>query len=497
MLSQQKELVLSPYLEIFDVVVPKDHKLRILKEHIDFSFVFSMVKDNYCVDNGRQAEDPVRMFKYLFLKCVYDLSDRGLVDRAMTDLAFKYFLDLAPESDVIDPSLLSKFRRKRLENNDLLDSLIAKSVKKGIELGVLKSRTLIIDSTHTSSRYNPYTPLELLRLRSSRLRHAVYETTTTPDKYKAIFPAKPTSDDLKLEMEYCADLIKCVRDNTGAVGMPKVDEAINYLKETIGDITDHFTSSVTDGDARVGHKTADSEFFGYKTHIAMTKERVITAATVTSGEKGDTGELGDLVAKSRKNLGADDGDRKVDEVLGDGAYGSADNLKLAKEEGFRLIARPNPMLQKGNEYKDDGFELNKDAGMYTCPAGHLAVSKAVRKYKDRSKGNDRIQFKFDPAKCRCCKLRDKCLSPGARSRYYSIPIRTKEQDEQIEYAKTDEFREKIRDRYMIEAKNSELKHVFGYEKALSFGINSMKLQGAVTIYASNIVRILRLAGIMK
>ncbi len=55
------------------------HKLRILKEHIDPSFVFSLVKDNYGVDNGHQAEDPLRMFKYLFLKCVYDLSDRGLV----------------------------------------------------------------------------------------------------------------------------------------------------------------------------------------------------------------------------------------------------------------------------------------------------------------------------------------------------------------------------------------------------------------------------------
>lgn len=496
-MSQQIELVLSPYMEIFDVVVPKDHKLRILKEHIDFSFVYSLVKDNYCLDNGRQAEDPVRMFKYLFLKCVYDLSDRGLIDRAMTDLAFKYFLDLTPESEVISSSLLSKFRRNRLKDKDLLDLLIAKSVKKGIELGVLKSRTLIIDATHTSSRFNPYTPVELLRIRSSRVRHAVYESVTTPDKLREMFPAEPTSDDIDLEMEYCTALIKCVRERTDTVGMPKVDEALNYLEETLDDIADHFTSSVTDDDARVGHKTADSEFFGYKTHIAMTKERVITAATVTSGDKGDTGELGELVAKSRENLGADDCDRKVDEVLGDGAYGSAANLKLAKEEKFRLVARPNPMLQKGNEFKDDGFELNKDAGMYTCPAGHLAVSKAVRKYKDRSKGNDRVVFRFDPAKCQCCKLRDKCLSPGARTRNYSIPIRTEEQEEQIEYCKTDEFREKIRDRYMIEAKNSELKHVFGYEKALSFGINSMKLQGAVAIYASNIIRILRLGGIMK
>lgn len=44
------------------------HKLRILKEHIDSSFVFSLFKDNYSVDNGRQAEDPVRMFN-LRQKC--------------------------------------------------------------------------------------------------------------------------------------------------------------------------------------------------------------------------------------------------------------------------------------------------------------------------------------------------------------------------------------------------------------------------------------------
>ena len=39
-----------------------------------------------------------------------------------------------------------------------------------------------------------------------------------------------------------------------------------------------------DEDAKTGHKTADTSFWGYKTHIAMTEERIITAATITSGE---------------------------------------------------------------------------------------------------------------------------------------------------------------------------------------------------------------------
>ncbi|MBP3041655.1 hypothetical protein J9303_19625, partial [Bacillaceae bacterium Marseille-Q3522] len=42
--------------------------------------------------------------------------------------------------------------------------------------------------------------------------------------------------------------------------------------------------SSEDKDAKVGNKTAESSFFGYKTHIAMSKERMITAATVTTGE---------------------------------------------------------------------------------------------------------------------------------------------------------------------------------------------------------------------
>lgn len=45
---------------------------------------------------------------------------------------------------------------------------------------------------------------------------------------------------------------------------------------------------------------------------------------------------------------------------------------------------------------------------------------------------------------------------------------------------------------MIEAKNSELKNVLGYDTYLSYSLNSMKLQDAMTIFVSNLKRILRL-----
>ena len=56
-----------------------------------------------------------------------------------------------------------------------------------------------------------------------------------------------------------------------------------------------------DQDEKVGHKTANTSFFGYKTHIAITPERIITSATITTGEKHNGKELINLIEKSESN----------------------------------------------------------------------------------------------------------------------------------------------------------------------------------------------------
>ncbi len=66
-------------------------------------------------------------------------------------------------------------------------------------------------------------------------------------------------------------------------------------------------------------------FFGYKTHIAMTPERIITAATITSGEKHDGKQLEELIKKSKEN-GID-----VSTVIGDGAYSEIENLEYCEK----------------------------------------------------------------------------------------------------------------------------------------------------------------------
>ena len=102
------------------------------------------------------------MFKYLLLKSIFDLSDVDIVERSKYDMSFKYFLDMAPEDEVIDPSSLTKFRKMRLKDMNLLDMLIGQTVSLALEKGIIKSKSIIVDATHTKSKYNQKSPHEIL-----------------------------------------------------------------------------------------------------------------------------------------------------------------------------------------------------------------------------------------------------------------------------------------------------------------------------------------------
>jgi len=138
------------------VPVPKSNLLRKINELIDFSFVYNELINNYCTNNGRGAVDPICMFKYLLLKVIYDLSDIDVVERSKYDMSFKYFLNMASEDEVIDASSLTKFRKLRLKDMNLLDLLINKTVEIAIEKGIIKSKSIIVDSTHIKARYTSH-----------------------------------------------------------------------------------------------------------------------------------------------------------------------------------------------------------------------------------------------------------------------------------------------------------------------------------------------------
>ncbi|AWG22234.1 IS5/IS1182 family transposase [Flavobacterium faecale] len=481
MLVQQQTIQFSDYSSLYDLIVPKENLLRKINDLIDFSFIYDELLNKYCPNNGRMAESPVRMFKYLLLKTIYTVSDIDVVERSQYDMSFKYFLDMNPEDDVINPSSLTKFRKLRLKDTDLLNLLINKTVTIAIEKGIIRSKSIIVDATHTLSRSNPFLAIDVLRERSKLLRKTVY---SFEQEFKEHMPEKNTDNDLEKELAYCKELEKRIENEPSISSIPAVKEKLNLLKETVEDTQENFTLS-KDADAKTGHKSADSSFFGYKTHLAMTEERIITAAVVTSGEKGDGPELPRLLAISQKN-GID-----VDTIIGDGAYTGKENLKLTREQNIKVVARLNVTIAQGARKDEDKFDYNKDADRFVCTAGHMAIRKARQGKKNV--GTNQIQtYYFDVEKCKTCSLKEGCYKEGSKTKTYSVSIKSDLHQEQISFQETDYYKEKAKHRYKIEAKNSELKNVHGYDRAISYGITNMQMQGAIAIFAVNLKRILKL-----
>jgi len=143
MLLQQQKMQLSAYSGLYDLIIPQENLLRKINELIDFSFIYEELLSKYCLSNGRNAESPVRMFKYHLLKSIYTVSDVDVVERSRYDMSFKYFLEMTSEEDVINPSSLTKFRKLRLKDTDLLNLLIGKTVTVAIEKGIIKSKSII------------------------------------------------------------------------------------------------------------------------------------------------------------------------------------------------------------------------------------------------------------------------------------------------------------------------------------------------------------------
>lgn len=483
MIQKQESMMLSPYAEIYDVVVPKDNFLRKLNELVDFSFVYDELNDKYCHTNGRNAINPIRMFKYLLLKTIFDVSDVDIVERSKYDMSFKYFLGMAPEESVMEPSSLTKFRKLRLKDVNLLDMLIHKTVEIAIDKGIIKSNSIIVDATHTKARYNQKSPKEILMDRSRKLRKSVYELD---ESLKQKFPSKSTTDKLEDEVAYCQKLMDVIEKEETISEYPKVKEKLNLLKETVNDDIEHLRIS-EDEDAKIGHKTKDTSFFGYKTHLAMSLERIITAATLTTGEKNDGKQLETLIGKSIE------AGIEVETVIGDAAYSEKGNLEYTNKNEIELVAKLNPSVTQGYRKKEDEFEFNKDAGMYVCQAGHMAIRKARQGRKNVS-ANQTDTYYFDVEKCKVCPFKEGCYKPGAKSKSYSVSLKSDEHSEQAKFQETDEFKEKSKERYKIEAKNSELKHRHGYEVSKSSGLVGMEIQGAMAIFTVNLKRIMKLMG---
>lgn len=469
--TNQITMDLSPYQGLYEAIIPRDHILRKLKDNIDFSFVNPMLRKQYCEHFGRPAKEPEMMFKLLFLKKLYDLSDERLISSAQTDMAYKYFLGLSPEDKMIDPSLLTKFRKTRI-TEDILEDMLKETIQQAIQKGLVKSGTIIVYATHTEAAVRAKSVTQVLRDLTRTLRKEIYKHEYDLSER---FPDKPSMEaDLSEEIAYTYELLEKIQGGVEASDNAELKALYNRIKELLDSDRIRQIRSKDDEDARFGHKTPTSTFFGYKTHIAMSDDRIITGIDVTDGSRPDGEQLPNLLEKSKRNGVA------VKEIVGDMAYVSDGNLSFCEEHNAELYARTNSAVAAAANAQ------LKDAHMMHCPAGHLAMRVEKR---NAANGNTYYNYCFSVKKCKACPMRDNCRVGKSKGRTYSVTCANDAHKARLEFESSEEFSAKLRIRHRIEEKNGEMKTAHGFRRADSVGLVAMRLQAYFTAIVVNMKRI--------
>jgi len=71
----QKETLKRQVIELLctDMLVPPEHLLRRIDAALDFTYIYDLVEDLYCEDNGRPSCDPVVLFKLVLIQHLFGI----------------------------------------------------------------------------------------------------------------------------------------------------------------------------------------------------------------------------------------------------------------------------------------------------------------------------------------------------------------------------------------------------------------------------------------
>jgi len=143
---------------LFEMVVPKDHFMRALKELFNWQefgpHLILLYEGKGVV--GRPPYDPVLMFKMFLLSYMYNLSARDTEQFVQENIPARFFLDLALDQPVPDHSTMSLFKERLLaqgtweELQRIFDGVLAQASAQGLRLG----RIQLVDSVHTQADVN-------------------------------------------------------------------------------------------------------------------------------------------------------------------------------------------------------------------------------------------------------------------------------------------------------------------------------------------------------
>ena len=138
-----------------DDMVPQNHMLRLIDKAIDWTFIYDLVEEKYCPDNGRPSMDPVMLIKIPFIQYLYGIkSMRQTIKEIEVNVAYRWFLGLDMMDQVPHFSTFGKNYTRRFKDTDLFEQIFAKILEDCMKFKLVDTDQIFVDSTHVKACAN-------------------------------------------------------------------------------------------------------------------------------------------------------------------------------------------------------------------------------------------------------------------------------------------------------------------------------------------------------
>jgi transposase len=491
---------------VYDLVIPAEHYLRQVQLRIDFERFRSTLEQTYSVQLGRPPIDPIRMLKLQFLSFHYKLSDRVVLLRAQTDVAFRWFLGFRLEEQLPHPTSEVRFRT-RIGAERFLEVFQA-VVTQAREYGLVKDRLRLKDATHVLASAAEVTPLTLAAQVRQRLLAAATPLFAewVADQHARIETLRQTtaeySDEQRLaaRIEYlreAATQLRTLGSNRPADDAEKplrqrLDNALALVDKLLADHADPEAgdglASAADADARWGWH--GSFFLGFLLDVAMDADSgLITAVNALPGNGAEAADAVELIRQEEAAQGNDVAGMSIDGA----GYNGPVLRELTDPEGLNLdVTVPPPEAAKRPTFGPERFELKVIAdgvSELTCPGGQTTQSRASHK-------SGGYRYRFGEVQCRGCPLRGECLENPSGTKGRTVIKNEYDAEYRRVQAKaaTAEYEQTRRVHPRIERKLGELARHHDNRRARYRGLIKVLLQCVLTAVVVNVKLMVKLLG---
>ena len=484
--------------QIFRMLVPPDHYLRRAQQAIPWDEFYEVLAPYYQADVGRPAESPVMMLKLEYLRYHDNLSDRQVIARAATDVAYREFLQLRVEAPLPDPSSLCYFRGRLGEAG--FRAVFRQLIAKAREQGLVKDRLRLKDASHVIANIAVPSTLALvaqmrdlllaaaetfdpLRVAGERVNIDVLRQTTAGQNNEQRLLARVTHlREILMWVDELAPPALADEHPAWQALVQKRQLAHKILADREHPKDGDRTVSLVDPEARCGKH--GQWYDGYVLDISLDADsRLITELNVLSAGGDEAADAITLVRQEEETHGND-----VKALSMDGAGFNGPMLReLEDPDGLAVDVIAPPQREPASEFfAPDDFVPDAETGRLRCPAGVTST------HRERDEGQHGWIHRFPRKACEACRLLGRCMKNPPRG-HYGRKVRKNDYEAEYRRARqkvgTAAYQEVRAEHPLVERKLGEMLNRHGGRRARYWGTAKVLIQELMAALATNVRQI--------